>query len=128
MCPRGTMRTIGMASEDSDTCVKPSSRARAPTCCSCWAHLGEPSATETQPRPPARTPHPRSPPAPLSPRPASRPAPYPQHSGPARCPRPTTTHSRVRVHEHHGQAADAPGQETFQLPSQAPQIHRLLHF
>lgn len=123
------MRTMGMASEDSDTCVKPSSRARAPTCCSCWAHLGGPSATETQPHPPARTPHarpcstraPHAVPAPTPSMPAQTPAPAPR-------PRPTTAHSRVRVHEHHGQATDAPGQETFQLPSQAPQVHRLLHF
>ena len=65
-------------------------------------------------------------------RPASQTAPEPlvrlPPPAPAPRPRPTTAHSRVRVHEHHGQAADAPGQETFQLPSQAPQVHRLLHF
>lgn len=37
-------------------------------------------------------------------------------------------HSRVGVHEHHGQAPDAPGQEPFQLPTQGLQVHRLLHF
>lgn len=31
------------------------------------------------------------------------------------------------MHEHHCQAADAPGQEPLQLPTQAPQVHGLLH-
>lgn len=37
------------------------------------------------------------------------------------------THSRIRVHKHHSQAANAPCQEPLQLPPQTLQVHRLLH-
>lgn len=47
---------------------------------------------------------------------------------PARPPGPLASpHSRVGVHEHHGQAADASGQEPLQLPTQTPEVHGLLH-